>query len=511
MAPVNLADALLYEHLRHGCGERLAVWTAAGPLTYAQLADRVDEFARAFRASGIRRGDRVVLRLNNDETFIAAWLAAQKTGGVAVATSPALRARELAEIVIDAEPALCVVAADKCDEVRLALPRLHTSPVVVTAGAGHAHGGYATIGDLASGARPSDDIEVGSEDDLAILSYVSDVSATPKGIGHTARQILCAADAYARMVIEASPDDVFGGTPPLWFPYGLGSLLVFPLRFAAATVPLAGFTADQLLQSIGRCRMSLLFGTATAYRLLLQVPDLEARFDLGSLRLCVSAGEHLDRATSAEWMRRTGRDLLDGLGTTEMFHIFLSGRRGDVVPGSLGEAVPGYELQLVGESPAGPVGLRSGMLAVRGPTRGRPWPLRDAGTPDAGDGWSVTGDIVARDADGRYWFEGRSDGLIVSAGYNVSGAEVEGVLRAHPSVAAAVVAGAPDPVRGAVVKAFVAWKPEVTDGALALAALREHAQRELASYKCPRDFVEFDARSLNVASKIETGDGRLDG
>jgi 2-aminobenzoate-CoA ligase len=490
VASVNLAATLLYEHLNRGCGHRPAVATVDGSLSYGDLAASVDSCARALRAAGVDCGDRVLLRLSNDASFIAAWLAVQKVGAVAVPTSPALRARELGVIAADARPKACFVSAGERDEAGRALSNLGLRSIAVAVDRGGTPG---VVGASAVAAAPDqDDLAPPRTDAPANLSYVADASPAARGICHTAAEMLAACDAYARPVLGATPDDVFGGATPMWFSYGLGCLLVAPLRLGATTAPIAAFTVEAVVDAVTRRRISLLFGTATAYRLLIHVPHLQSRLGRHALRRCVSAGEHLDGSIGTAWKRLTGLDVINGLGTTQTFHIFLSTRPGTTPPGSVGEPVPGYDVGLLDDSGAILSGPASGLLAVRGPSIGRVWNSRD-GSPVSGAGaWCVTGDRMWRDGAGRYCYLGRADRMIVSAGYNISPAEIETVLSSHPSVRAVTVAGVADPVRGAVPAAYVSWTSGMPEGEPSIAALREHAQRELAGYKCPRHYVEVD-------------------
>jgi 2-aminobenzoate-CoA ligase len=312
--------------------------------------------------------------------------------------------------------------------------------------------------------------------------------------------MIASADSYARYVIQPTAGDVFGGHPTLAFTYGLGGLLVFPYRFGARTVLLDSFTPERLLELIGRERITVLFCAATTYRLLLQVADLERRFDLSSLRLCVSAGEPLPRPVYDEWIARTKVEAIDSLGTTEMFQVFVSQRPGHVRPGATGLAVPGYEVRIVDEQlnevPRGTPGL----LAVRGPTGCRYWRKPDRQREYVRGGWNVPNDVCVQDADGYIWYQCRNDDLIICAGYNIAGPEVEAVLLEHPAVLEAAVVASPDPVKGHVPKAFIVLKPDAAASDALAAELQEHVRRELASYKYPRK-VAF----VTALPKTETG------
>lgn len=342
-----------------------------------------------------------------------------------------------------------------------------------------------------------------SSGDPAVIAYTSGTEAQPKGACYFSTDILTIADTFARHVIGVSDRDTTGGHLSLGFAFGLGSLLVSPLRFGAATVLADGFSAERLLSSIERHRITLLFGTATSYRLLLRIPEFERRFDLRSLRLCVSAGEPLDREVVLEWMRRTGRELIDSLGTTEMCHAFLSQRPGGVLPGATGLPVPGYEVRIVDdgleELPSGTPGL----LAVRGPTGCVYWRRPHAQRAYVREGWNVTGDIMIRDDRGYFWFQGRCDELIISAGYNISPLEVERVLLEHQAVAEAAVVASPDPIRGFVPKAFVVLENNATPDPAIILALQEHAQRGLAGYKCPRRYELLASLPRTLTGEID--------
>lgn len=483
MSRVNLADLLLYRHIRDGRRDCTAIASDTAVWSYGELAGRVDRCAASLATAGIAAGDRVLLRLHSGADFIAAWLAVQKLGGVVVATSPELRERELVRVLADAMPRACFVAADRFDDVAPLLAARSTDIVCFV---------LDEVADaprlVAGGARDVSDRSgvpvLRDEDDPVVLAYATDAISAPKGFGHTTRQLMTSCDLYARGILGATPDDVFGGAAPLWFAYGLGTLLVYPLALGATAAPARAFTAEGLSRLIRDRRVSLLFGTATAYRLLLKLPTFESAFDLRSLRLAVSAGEHLDVSTSAEWRVRAGCELLNGLGTTELFVIFLTGRRGEPVPGSLGAPVPGFEVRLL-EDGHGPGRDARGALQVRGPTCGVPWVAGSWERRPQG-AWSRTGDRLRRDPGGRYWFLGREDELIVSAGYKISPAEVAAVVESHPWVSRASITGVPDEVRGSVVKADVSWAPEAPKGEPAFAALREHVQARLAAYKWPR-------------------------
>ena len=312
--------------------------------------------------------------------------------------------------------------------------------------------------------------------------------------------MLASADTYARHVLKPVPSDIFGGHPTLAFTYGLGGLLVFPFRFGAAAALLESFTPERMLEAVARHRITVLSCAATTYRLLLQIPDFERRFDLSSLRLCVSAGEPLPRPVFDEWMTRTGVEVIDSLGTTEMFHVFVCQRPGAIKPGATGQAVPGYEVRIVDDQlhdvPRGTPGL----LAVRGPTGCRYWNKPDRQREYVRQGWNVPNDVCIEDEDGFFWYQCRNDDLIICGGYNVAGPEVESVVLEHPAVLEAAVVASPDTTRGFVPKAFIVLKPGHAASEALAAEIQAHVKSELAPFKYPRE-VEF----VTGLPKTETG------
>ena len=395
----------------------------AEAVTAEDLHARVRRLAAGLSAAGTQPGDRVLIRLPNGPDFTALWLAAAYLGAVPVMAATSLGLRELTAIIADSEPTAIVTTEVGFSRIAQWLS-LGATPVV----------GLERLEHLAASASPLNQPAATTPDAVASIVYTVAADGTSRGACHSAEAMIASAHAYARGVLELSPADVVGGHPPMSFAYGLGALLVFPLVTGARVVLTDGFDAERLLRTIERERVTVFFGTATCYRLFLRIPGLTTRFNLRSLRACVSAGEPLDAATSADWQRQTGVDLVDGLGTTELFHIVLSQRPGDVTHGSLGTPVPGYEARVVDEEMNDVAHGTAGRLAVRGPTRCRYWNRPDAERDSVREGWNLTGDVVTRDSAGRYWFERRADDLIVSAGYNIAGPEIESVLLTHPAV-----------------------------------------------------------------------------
>lgn len=498
---LNLAAELVDAHVAAGYASETAVVSGDRRVSYGELQTLVNRVGNGLLAQGVRPGARVILRMTNRLEFVVTWLAVQKIGASCVSTMPMLRARELAYIIRDSEASVAVVAAELMAEMEQAAAAVTAPPTIVTvAGPDRPATGGLTFEALQMTGSPDLDPHPTGRDDLALIAYTSGSTGQPKGACHGPADILASADSYARHILTPTRRDLFGGHPTLAFTYGLGGLLVFPLRFGATTVLLDRFTPDRLLETAARERVTLLFCGATTYRLLLQVPDLERRYDLSAIRLCISAGEPLPRPVYEEWVRRTGKELLDCLGTTEMFHVFVCPRPGAVKPGATGLPVPGYEVRILddqlNEVPRGTPGL----LAVRGPTGCRYWRKPDRQREYVRIGWNVPNDVCVQDEEGYVWYQCRNDDLIICAGYNVAGPEVEAVLLEHPAVLEAAVVASPDPVKGQVPKAFVVLKPGVAGSDALAAELQEHAKRELAPYKYPRK-VAF----VSALPKTETG------
>ncbi|HEY2054716.1 MAG TPA: benzoate-CoA ligase family protein [Solirubrobacterales bacterium] len=488
---LNAAAALLDERLAD-FGARPCIHLPSGDTwTYADLAARSNRIAHVLSEDmGLVPGNRVLLRSANTPELIACWFGVLKAGGVAVGTMPLLRAGELEKVIVKAQVshALCdarLVA--ELDEARQAQPVLRE---VMTFGPG---------GELAdrAAARPADFAAVDTAaEDIALIAFTSGTTGMPKGCIHFHRDLLAVCDTFARRTLTVDPDDVFTGTPPLAFTFGLGGLVLFPLRFGASTVPLEAPTPAAMLEAIEERGVTTLFTAPTAYRALLRTEDLDA---LRSLRRCVAAGEALPAATSDAWAERTGIRIIDGIGSTEMLHIFISAPPERVRPGATGLPVPGYEARVVDEEmrTVGPGVV--GRLAVRGPTGCR-YLADERQAEYVVEGWNVTGDAYEVDEDGYFWFRARADDMIVSSGYNISGPEVEAALLAHPAVSECAVVGSPDEERGAVVKAYVVTSPGVEAGQDLIEGLQAHVKAALAPYKYPRR-IEF----VSELPKTQTG------
>jgi 2-aminobenzoate-CoA ligase len=498
---LNVATALLDANADGGRAGRPAILHQEQVLAYGDLQKRVNRLANGLRAAGIDRGDRVLLRMPNCPEFIVTWLACQKLGVVTVSTMPLLRARELAYIAEDAGTRVAVVSSGLREELERARPAAPVLERLVIVGETEA--GDTAWGTLLDGQPERFQTADTRADDVAMIAYTSGSTGVPKGCVHQHRDILGSADSYARHVLRPSEEDRFGGHPTLAFTFGTGGLLVFPFRFGAATVLSGPFDPERMLDVFQRQRVTVAFCASTSYRLMLGVPDMQRRFDLGSLRLCVSAAEPLPAATYEAWVAATGRECLDGIGSTEMFHIFVSSVAGRVRPGATGVPVPGYDCRVVDEEGREVPRGTPGLIAVKGPTGCKYWrkPERQAEYVRFG-GWNVTGDVYVHDDEDYFTYQCRSDDMIVTGGYKIPGPEVEHVLDEHPAVAESAVVAAPDATRGFVPKAFVVLRPGWDATEAQVRELQDHVKKELAPYKYPRHVAFVPALPRTETGKI---------
>jgi 2-aminobenzoate-CoA ligase len=501
---INAATELVDRHVEAGHGDDVAIYFEGGEITYADLQSRIDRFGNALSDVGVEAGSRVVVRFPNRPEAIVACLAVQKLGGVALPSMKLLRAKELEYIFNDAGATHCVVYDDLLDEVEEAMPNLDTLEEVVVAdrGAGveHSYRDYDALLDAGDPELEAYDTE---RTDLALMLYTSGTTGRPKGAIHTHRQLLASADSYARYCLEPTREDVFGGNPPLPFAYGYGDLVTFPFRFGASTSLVEDATPGDLLAAVESHGITVLCSIPTAFnQMLAKHPDAPDEYDLSSLRVGMSAGEPLAPSTFDAVEEAYGIKLLDGIGTTEMLHIFVSHRHTDAVDASAtGFPVPGYECRVVDPDSHEELDRgEAGMLAVRGPTGITYWGRPDKQAESVVDGWSYPGDIFVHREDGRLEYKSRADDLIISSGYNIPGPEVENVVQELDSVAEVAVVGSPDEERGQIVKAFVVLAEGVAGGDGLVDEIQTHVKSTLAPYKYPRA-VEF----VDELPRTETG------
>jgi 2-aminobenzoate-CoA ligase len=450
--------------------------------TYGETVRRTNQLAQVLTEDfGLRPGNRVLLRGPNGPWLAAAWLAVVKAGGVTVTTMALLRPREIATIAGLTEPSLAI-----CDH-RIAADLAAGAPGLTTL----CYGDPDDATGLAARCAAKDGIFTAVDtaaDDVAMLASTSGTTGQPKVAVHFHRDVLATCDTFSGYLIKPHRDDVFTGTPPLGFTYGLGGLLLFPLRAGASTLLIERATPGELADAIAVHGVTVLSTAPTAYRAMLAAGKASS---LKNLRRCVSAGEHLPKSVWEEFRDATGLAIIDGIGSTEMLHIFIAAADGDIRPGSTGKAVPGYRAMIQDESGTPVPDGQPGRLAVQGPTGCRY--LSDPRQRTyVQHGWNITGDTYVRDADGYYWYQARSDDMIISSGYNIAGPEVEEALLDHPDVLEVAVVGVPHADRGMIVEAFVVLREGAAAGPEKAAELQDFAKQSIAPYKYPR-VVEFVA------------------
>ncbi|MEV2185437.1 AMP-binding protein [Streptomyces sp. NPDC047970] len=479
---------------RHG-GGRPAFRGADGTVwSYAELRSRVDRIAAVLTGElGVVPGNRVLLRGPTTPHLAACWLAVLKAGAVAVTVLAQQRAGELRTVCEIARVGHALCDARSLGELAAAaVPGLR-----VTSFGGGGADDLLTLAERAPD-RPFRAVDTAA-DDVALIAFTSGTTGRPKGCMHFHRDLLAVADTFSAEVLRPEPGDLFAGSPPLGFTFGLGGLVLFPLRAGACSLLLEQAGPAQLLAAIARHRVSVLFTAPTAYRVMLDELD---GHDLGSLRRCVSAGENLPEATWRRWYERTGLRLINGIGATELLHIFIASADEGIRPGTTGVPVPGWQARVVdAEGVPVPDGA-PGWLAVRGPVGCRY--LADPRQREyVRGGWNITGDTYVREPDGWFRYVARADDMIVSAGYNIAGPEVEEALLHHPDVAEAAVVGRPDELRGQIATAYVVLRGGASVGKDTEEALAEAVKERLAPYKCPRAFVFLDALPRTPTGKLQ--------
>jgi 2-aminobenzoate-CoA ligase len=495
-AGAELTDAMVAK----GFGDHTALIGNGRHRTYKELADWTNRIAHALVEDyGVKPGNRVLIRSANNPAMVACWLAAMKAGAVVVNTMPMLRAGELAKIIDKAQVTHALCDTRLMEELVLAAKAGGVLDQVVSFDGTANHDAELDRVALSKSVR-FEPVKTG-RDDVALLGFTSGTTGEPKATMHFHRDLLIIADGYAKEVLGVVPEDVFVGSPPLAFTFGLGGLAVFPLRFGASAALLENASPPNLIDIIETHRATICFTAPTAYRVMLRA--MEEGADLSSLRAAVSAGETLPAPIYEEWMAKTGKPMLDGIGATEMLHIFITNRFGDSRPACTGRPVTGYQARIVGPDGAElPVG-EIGRLAVRGPLGCRYLAAPEKQKDYVQDGWNLTGDSFWRDEDGYFHFAARTDGMIVSAGYNIAGPEVEAALLGHPAVAECAVVGAPDPDRGQIVEAHVVLAEGQEEGPLLVKLLQDHVKATIAPYKYPRSIVFRAALPKTESGKIQ--------
>jgi 2-aminobenzoate-CoA ligase len=491
---MNAAAELLDVMVAAGHADRPCIWFGKDVWSYADLLARANRIAHVLVEDlGVRPGNRVLLRAANNPMLAACWFAVLKVGAIAVTTMPMLRARELTYILDKAEVAYALSDARLEAEIRTAAARAKRAPALLLFNSDASDALEARMARKAPTFETCDT----AADDVALIGFTSGTTGPAKGTVHFHRDVMAICDCFPRSTLKPTRDDRFCGSPPLGFTFGLGGLLAFPMRFGASTILVERPAPDVLPQVISDQQATIVFTAPTAYKVMAENAKRE---HFASLKKGVSAGEHLPLPIFELWRRFTGIKLIDGLGATEMLHIFISTAGDDIRPGATGKAIPGYEARVVDDDgnvlPPGEVGK----LAVRGPTGCRYLADEARQQRYVQNGWNLTGDAYKMDADGYFWFQARADDMIISAGYNISGNEIEETLIEHAKVRECAVIGAPDDERGMIVKAFVVLRDASQATPETAKELQDFVKAEIAPYKYPRA-VEFVA----ALPRTETG------
>ncbi|MCB2017670.1 MAG: AMP-binding protein [Hydrogenophaga sp.] len=497
---LNLVRWLFDRAAAHGHADRPFLRSDERTLSYAQTRAEVNRIANVLNGMGLEPGNRVLLRGGNSVAMALAWLAVVQSGLIAVATMPLLRATELKGIIDKARPAAALCDVRLQDELKAALAQGPDTAAMPLRLFNTGDAAVALPDSLEALARHASDQAAPcptSADDIALLAFTSGTTGSPKAAVHTHRDVIAACETWPRHVLRATPDDVVMGSPPLAFTFGLGGMLIFPM-WAGASVyfPAIPYTPEAMVKLIAQVGATICYTAPTFYR---QMAPFAKQHGVGRLRTCVSAGEGLPDATRQLWKEVSGIEMTDGIGATELFHIFISAAPADVRRGAIGRVVPGYRARIVDEHgeevPRGHVGR----LAIQGPTGCRY--MDDARQVNyVQDGWNFPGDAFLLDEDGYFVYQARTDDMIITAGYNVAGPEVEAALLQHPAVAECGVVGRPDDERGMLILAFVVLKPDQNGDATQVKALQDHVKHTLAPYKYPREI-----RFVTSLPRTETG------
>ncbi len=492
---VELTDSMVEK----GFGDHTALIGNGRRRTYKELADWTNRLAHVLVDDlGVKPGNRVLIRSANNPAMVACWLAATKAGAVVVNTMPMLRAGELSAIVDKAEISHALCDTRLMEELASCAKDSAFLKSVTAFDGTMNHD--AELDHMALEKPVKFDAVNTGRDDVALLGFTSGTTGKPKATMHFHRDLLIIADGYAKEVLNVTPDDVFIGSPPLAFTFGLGGLAIFPLRFGAAATLLENASPPNMIEIIQKYKATVCFTAPTAYRAMLLA--MEEGADLSSLRAAVSAGESLPAPVYDDWINYTGKEMLDGIGATEMLHIFISNRFGKSQPGCTGKPVTGYQVKILDKNGDEQAVGTVGRLAVRGPTGCRY--LNDDRQKDyVQDGWNITGDSFWQDEMGYLHFAARNDDMIVSSGYNIAGPEVESALLSHPDVVECAVIGAPDEARGTIVQAHVVLTEAAARDDAQIAALQAHVKKTIAPYKYPRSVVFVDALPKTETGKIQ--------
>ena len=491
----ELTDAMV----KKGFGDNIALIGNGRRRTYKELTDWTNRLAWALIENyNIKPGNRVLIRSANNPAMVACWLAATKVGAVVVNTMPLLRKKELSEIINKAEISHILCDARLIEEVKFNVNDHSYLKFVIPFDGTANHNSELDKAALEKSIHF--ETKKTSWDDVALLGFTSGTTGLPKATMHFHRDLLIIADGYAKEILKVTETDIFVGSPPLAFTFGLGGLAIFPLRFGAAATLLENASPPNMIEIIEKFKATVCFTAPTAYNMMLAAMDEGA--DLSSLRAAVSAGETLPAPVYDAWLKKTKKPMLDGIGATEMLHIFISNRFDDHKAGCTGKPVTGYEAKIVDENMNEVKVGQVGRLAVRGPTGCR-YLSDDRQKKYVQDGWNITGDSFSQDENGYFYFAARNDDMIISSGYNIAGPEVEAALLSHPDVLECAVIGAPDQKRGSIVQAHVVLKENRIVNAELTQDLQNHVKRTIAPYKYPRSIIFTNSLPKTQTGKIQ--------
>lgn len=493
----NAAAELVDRAVEEGHGDRVAIYSPSGNWTYQELLQKSNQIAHVLVEDlGLVPGNRVLLRSLNNPMLAACWLAVLKAGGVVITTIAMLRGKEIATIAEQSKARIALCDVRLRDDMQAALDLSPELEQVVHFNAPDQAEGL----EFLMQQKPETfDNFLSDGSDIAMIAFTSGTTGKPKGALHSHHAVIAVCETFSRQVLKPNADDIFMGTPSLAFVYGLGGLLLFPLHARAAVVLLEDVRIDSLLAAAEKYRATVFFTAPTVYKVLLEICD-DPR--LANLRICASAGEALPAFVSQTWLDKTGVRITDGIGATEMLHVFLAVQNVDDPIGSLGKAVPGYELRVLDDNGKDAAVGEIGYLAVRGPTGCRY--LNDNRQASyVVDGWNITGDTAKIDEQGYFWYQARNDGIIVSSGYNIVSPEVEGVVSQHPAVAECGVIGVPDPDRGNIVRAYVVLKQDYQASDELVKEIQNFAKQNAAPYKYPRSIKFITSLPRTATGKVQ--------
>jgi 2-aminobenzoate-CoA ligase len=498
---MNVATELLDNAIPQGFGDNDVVHLRDTTWTYNELLDRANRIAEVLTEDcGLVTGNRVLLRAGNTPMLVAAWFGVLKAGGICVTTMPMLRARELQVSIERADVSIALCDADLAEEMEGALELTssikHTLYFTQTGSGGEA----ATLETACETKTGTFENINTAADDIALIAFTSGTTGQPKGAMHFHRDVIATADTCGRYVAKLEPDDIVTGTPPMAFTFGLGGVTIFPMRFGASTRFLESPFPEHILETIQNHKVTQIYTAPTAYR---AMADMIKDYDISSLRQGISAGETLPKATWEAFHQATGIRLIDGLGSTEMFHIFVSAPPDEMRAGFTGKAIPGYRARVVDDQGNDVPPGTPGQLAVQGPTGCKYIDDIERQPNYVKDGWNYPGDVYEMDADGYFKYVARADDMIISSGYNISGPEVEAVLLEHDAIAECAVIASPDPDRGNIVKAFVVLREGFEGNEALVKTLQDFVKNEIAPYKYPRAISFIDDLPKTQTGKLQ--------